>query len=290
VQTVAAFGASTASYANATDFENSILYQGLSAGTVTLTPTIKNSGTQYWTNTGTASSVSTYAPKTIGGNDIVNNVPKLVIVVGAPVTTVITNHAIVALEATADTNYGTTITNGTGVSQGTFSPTSTNTLLVSGGAGSYKVAQVTGISSNAGVATGNVNASGFNPATDPEIFGVDVKVNGTNATPTQLATLIAAIGGTGAPVSTVVAATVDPTGGALSTLQDTGTTSYNLFLTFATGGGASDNLNLDLSAANDAALVGYTFSAVDVVPEPVSLGLLAVGGLGLMSRRTRRKS
>jgi len=290
-ETVAAFGASTASYANATEFQDSIMYQGLTAGTVTLTPTVKQSGTQYWTNTGTSSGISAYAPKTISGSDTINSVPKLVIVVGGVTsTTAPTSHAIVALAATANSNYGTTITNGTGVSQGTFTPPSANTLTLTGGSGKYNIAQVTGISTNAGAAVGNVNVSGWNPASDPEIFGVDVKVNGTNASPSQLATLIAAIGGAGVPASTgVVASTVDPTG-VLAAL-DTATTSYNLFLTFAAGGpGAADNLNLDLSTANDAGLQGYTFSAVSVVPEPVSLGLLAIGGLGLMSRRTRRKS
>ena len=66
---------------------------------------------------------------------------------------------------------------------------------------------------------------------------------------------------------------------------------YNLFLKFAAGGpGASDHLGLDVSTANDSNLVGYTFNAIAVVPEPMSLGLLAIGGVGLMARRTRRKS
>jgi len=301
VATIEQFASSTntANYNSATDYYDSLIYQGLTPGTVTLTPNVNLAGSSYWTlaTAGTAGtsnnpgSASTYGTHTMTGNDSVVNAPKLVIVVASTGTT--GGHAIVALAATANSNYGTTITNGTGVSQGTFSPASPNTLtLVSHGAGSYQVAQVTGISTNAGAATGNVNVAGWVQASDPEIFGVDVKVNGTNASPSQLATLIAAIGGTGATPSVgVVASTVDPTLGALSTLQDTGTTSYNLFLSFAAGGPATaDNLNLDLSAANDAALVGYTFSAVDVVPEPVSLGLLALGGLGLMSRRTRRKS
>jgi hypothetical protein len=288
----------TANYNSATDYYDSLIFQGLTDGTVTLTPTVIRAGSSYWVNTGRGTAgtssapgtASTYGTHTMTAADTVNNAPKLVIVVGISLQP---GHAIVALEATADSNYGTTITNGIGASQGTFNPASPNTLsLASHSAGNYQVAQVTGISTNAGAATGNVNVSGWNPASDPEIFGIDVRVNGTNATPSQLATLIAAISGTGPPASTgVSASTTDPTGGALSTLQDTGTTSYNLFLTFAAGGpGAADNLNLDFSNANDAALVGYTFSAVSVVPEPVSLGLLAIGGLGLMSRRTRRKS
>jgi hypothetical protein len=37
-------------------------------------------------------------------------------------------------------------------------------------------------------------------------------------------------------------------------------------------------------------LTGYTFTAVSVVPEPMSLGLLALGGVSLMTRRSRRKA
>jgi hypothetical protein len=68
---------------------------------------------------------------------------------------------------------------------------------------------------------------------------------------------------------------------------------YNLFLTFSgtnLPGSATDTLGLDLSSTNDALLSGYTFSAVAVVPEPMSLGLLVLGGVGLMARRNRRKA
>jgi hypothetical protein len=313
----------TANYASATDYFNSLVFQGLTAGTVTLTPNVVLNSSAYWqlashgtnatvsttssggtsTHNGTA---STYQPHTMTTADKVNNAPSLVIVVSAGTSTTSTSStsttsttssapklAVVALEATADTNYGTTITNGTGATQGTFSPASTNTLTLTGGNGKYNIAQVTGINSNMGVANGNTNVSGWNPTSDSEIFGVDVKVNGVNATPSQLATLLAAINGTDTygKASNVTASLTDPNNPQVLAALDTGTTSYNLFLTFAGGqlpGSASDNLGIDLAA--DPALAGYSFSAVAVVPEPVSLGLLAVGGLGLMTRRHRRKA
>jgi len=297
-------------YATATEFGDGIIFKGLAAGTVTLQPYVQKSASGYWsvktaahttiahgfTTTGAGTKPTThvagvpasYQVNTLGSADVVNNLPLLVINVGTTVTTTAaSHHAIVSLTAAADTvNYGTTITNGTGDHQGTFTPASANTLTVTGGGGQYNIAQVTGINSNNGDATGNVNVSGWNPASNKEIYGVDVKVGGSQASPAQIAALITEIGGEGlipASGGGVTASATDPDSPAVLAALDTGTTSYNLFLTYAAGGpGASDNLGLDLSAANDPTLVNYTFSAVAVVPEPMSLGLLALGGVGLM--------
>jgi hypothetical protein len=273
--TLKMFGAATAAYGNATDFTDSVMFEGLAAGTVTLQPFVVASGTNYWTEkaAGSPSSPPTYQVTSFGANDKINNLPVLVIQVGTVTTsTVQTSHAIVSLTATASASYAPTV----------------GSLTITGGNGKYNIAEVTGLSD----ATGNVNVATWNPASDKEIYGVDVEVGGSQATPAQLAVLIAEIGGDGAiPASSgVTAGTTDPTGGVIAAL-DTASTSYNLFLTFAGGGPATaDNLGLDLSGTNDPALVGYTFTAVAVVPEPMSLGLLALGGIGLMSRRSRRKA
>jgi hypothetical protein len=295
VKLLTQFAGSSASYGSATDFVDNLIYQGLTAGLVTLTPTVNTAATAYWTRStaGSTSSLTTYTTDGFDTNStptIVNNVPMIVIDVVAA-SSVSSSHAIVNLAATAGAN-ATNYPGQVGVAvTGTFSPATSPTLTVTGGNGSYTTAQVTAINSGAGVATGNVAAATWSPVTDTEIYGVDVKVGGNQATGAQLAALISAIDGDGvAPASVgVVAATTDPTHGDLSGLDGGGV--YNLFLTISGAGlpdTSSDDLGLDLSQTNDSNLVGLTFTAVAVVPEPMSLGLLAVGGVGLMARRSRR--
>jgi hypothetical protein len=277
----------TPSYGNATDFVDSLVYQGLTTGVVTLTPLAAASATSYWVNATKASgsSPSTYKTHNFSGADTITQLPVIVIdVVGPPPL----SHAIVSLadSATDNTNYATPVA-------GTFSPSTAPTLTVHGGSGGYTVAQVTAINAGAGDVSGNVPVTTWNPTTDAEIYGVDVKVGGQQATATQLATLLNAInGGDGTVASAgVTAGTTDPSRGQVLAALDTGTTTYNLFLDFPGGGpSATDDLGLDLGATNDANLVGYTFTAISVVPEPMSLSLLALGGVGLMARRNRRKA
>ena len=305
IQQLEAFAASTSTanatplYTNATDFVDNLIFEGLTAGTVTLTPQLDTAATSYWVvqTHGSVGSPTVYKTKGVNtaSGDVINNLPVLVINVGAASTgvgsSVVPQHAVIALSATANTaNYGTTIANGTGDHNGTFTPVA-NSLTSTGSGGGYTLAEVTGINSGGGDATDNVGVTGI-AATDAEIFGLDVKVGGSQATAAQLATLIAAINGTdgGGETASVVTGvtTADPTHGDISSL-DTASTSYNLFLTFAAGFDPG-SLGFDVSSTNDSNLSGYDISAVAVVPEPMSLGLLALGGAGLMSRRSRRKS
>jgi hypothetical protein len=91
IQEIEQFAASNdvASYDNATDFLDSLVYQGLSPGLVTLSPTVDTGSTTYWSlmTPGSETSLSQYGLNAIhSSSDKINNPPLLVIdVVAEPV-------------------------------------------------------------------------------------------------------------------------------------------------------------------------------------------------------------
>lgn len=277
-----------ATFAQATEFFDSLQYTATGAGLVTLSPFADSTATSYWSLTagGTSSAASKYAAQkfTLAG-DTINALPVLVvqIVPGGSST-----HPLISLTTSAPaSNYGVQITNGAGANQGTFTGpgAAANKLTVVGAGGNYKFAQATGIkdgSSNVnGPSTDYIQADGFSPATDEEVFALDVLVNGVQANQAQLNALVTAINTVGGLPAGASVTTVVPS-------PDPFPSNYNLFIDPpATVGGF---LGFDFSNANDSNLTGYTVSAVAVVPEPMSLGLLALGGVSLMARRNRRKA
>jgi hypothetical protein len=80
-------------------------------------------------------------------------------------------------------------------------------------------------------------------------------------------------------------------GGADPFIDTLSVSPFNLFLDMGDvvdmGTGPYTYFGWDVSS-EDPNLVGYTIEEVAVVPEPMSLGLLVLGGLGLMSRRPRK--
>jgi hypothetical protein len=287
----------TASYQNATDFMDSLVFQALKPGFETLSPQATGI---YWvlSSPGSSTTASTYKTQGFSTSELINPLPSLVIQVYQP------GHPVVQQNYPADTaDYGAIITNGAGDHQGTFipepvgDPQYSSALiyadpLVTGS----EAAQVVGINSSNGDSSGIVQVIGGPAFPVPvrntyydEYYGIDVQVNGTQASQTQLQTLLNAIDGAdGTEPSSCVASLTDPSPDQLLSSLDTATTDYNLFLTFTTETSYySGYLELDLSNLNDPNLVGYTFTAIAVVPEPASAAILFLG-LGLLSRRRQR--
>jgi hypothetical protein len=189
-------------------------------------------------------------------------------------------HPIIYLSSTAPaSNYGPQITNGTGANQGTFS-TGTNVLTVTGGSGKYHYAQVTNI--DAATPTSYVEANGFNPASDIEIYALDLvslPSGGSPVSATNLAILAGDINSTNAyGYGSSIAST--------SLASDPFPAQYNLFLTFVGLTSGQNFLGFDVTQDPDANVATFSYAtAVAVVPEPMTLGLLTLGSVGLLTRR-----
>jgi hypothetical protein len=238
------FSGASSAYSNSTEFFRGLVYQGLSTGIVTLSPFVDTTATQYWgvlTPASENGGITHYQASFFKSNDTIGTLPALVIdVTGA-------SHSIVNVASSSASlaDYGI----------------SSGTLAVTGGNGSYTLAQLTGL---------------------------NVLVNGNQANATQLQTLINAIGGDKiAPWSLLSASTTDPSGAFPG--------NYNLFFTiggpFAAGAPPNPGfIGVDLSSSNDPNLVGYSFSAIGVVPEPISCTLLMGASVILAPRRKCRMS
>jgi hypothetical protein len=284
--------AGTASYANATEVFDSLGYVGSGPGMATISPQIQAEATLYWSLSAAGNSThaaSTYAP-VIAVDSQVAALPVLVIDVTS------SSHPIFAItnsEGSQPVNYGVQLTNAaapTGVNQGVFTGpgASSNILQVVGSHGGYLLAQATKINNNAGDATNWVEANGFTGG-DEELDGFQVDVNGVLANVTQVDYLIAQANSVSGGLGGLNLYDTNNLASILNGLPNPFSSIYNLFLDDSST--TTDKfIGWDVSAANDPSLVGYTITAVAVVPEPMSLGLLALGGVGLMARRNRRKA
>jgi len=249
-----ASASNTSTYAAASEFADQLGFVGLAQGTVTLTPVVLPGATEYWTFASIANSTHQYQATHFGAGDSIGALPVIIVNVGNVIPPSST-HPIISYSAASGgvvAGYGSQV----------------GTLTVTGSNGSYTTASLS--LGTPGDATGTVEAKTFSPASDEEIYALDVLVNGTQATAGELATLVTAINAgdskVGASVG-VVATTIAPS-------PDPFTGTWNLFLD--PHGNADALLGIDLSSANDSNLSAYTFSAVAVVPEPMTLGLLAL--------------
>jgi hypothetical protein len=268
------YGAATATFGNATDFFDSLSYTATQPGRVLLAPSVHAAGSSYWTNTlpGSSTVASGYLSQMFNQpGDMIGALPNLVVNVVSEAR----NQPIISLTGSLfqmPTTYGPSL----------------GKLTISGHNGSYSIAQLTGLNAT----TGYVEIKGFNPGSDEEIYALDVMVNGVQANAAQINTLVDSInfGDTEAlPSSPEVAAATYAGLGVTHDANPFGS-QYNLFLDDASGPSSDNFLGIDLANSNDFNLNGYTVSAIAVVPEPMSLSLLTLGGLGLLNRRSRRQN
>lgn len=155
------------------------------------------------------------------------------------------------------------------------------TVHVSGSNGHYSFVNAA-IASGAQIA-GYADVTGFNPATDAEVYGFQVDVSGSPATGTQLAALVADIN---ADLSANQTAYTLPSGPASGLGADA--------VTYLEGLG--DNVELTATGVTDdifpnwAGLNGATVTQITVVPEPTALAGIILGGSALLARKRRRKA
>jgi len=269
--------AGSASYSAATEVFDSLSYTSLAAGTVTLSPQIVPSATGYWslsTPGNSTTTQSTYAPVTAVASQCAA-LPVLVIDLARAVTA----QPVISLAISTNTAPGSYGTN-------------EGDLQVTDSHGNYFPGEI----QVTPAATSYLTITGF-PEGDVEIYAFDVLVNGVEANPTQIATLINAINGTdgGAPASPGVAAVSNTWAGlglgGPNPFPPGSSSPWNLYVDMGYaqdwGTGTATYLGWDVSN-EDPNLVGYTIEQVGAVPEPMSLSLLALGGVGVMARRNRR--
>jgi uncharacterized repeat protein (TIGR03803 family) len=168
--------------------------------------------------------------------------------------------SILSLTTTAPTNFGRDL----------------GPLNVSGSHGNY----TTGSISVDNSPIGYLDIGGFNPSTDTEVYALAI----TDSVPANLATDLSSA------ASLINAASYSGYGVTASTTDPLGIfgNGYDLFLTITdpTLGTGSPYLGFDFTQ-----LTGTTdtlsVNSVAAVPEPASLGLLAIGSLPLLGRRRK---
>jgi hypothetical protein len=202
------------------------------------------------------------------------------------VTTTSTPNKIISLTAVAPTSYGNKLTQSAtpGADQATFNPNASDSIIHVTGSGA--TGYVKGSADNiGGTANGenkfNVEATGWNPNTDQEIYALNIKVNGSDPSAAQISAIIADINGANGNTGNITASTVSGQFAAVFP-------GYDILLTAANGTISPEFLGVDFSA--DSTTTGVTVTNVAAVPEPVSAAGLLLGAAGLLLGRRKRNA
>jgi hypothetical protein len=186
----------------------------------------------------------------------------------------------------APTTYGNKLTNGAGADKATFNPNApvTDSINVTGSNGSYVKGQANNINSGAGQNKFYVQATGFNPATDVEVYALDLIHTGAgDTTPAEEATVASEINAS----QTGTAVTAVSFANAPASLQALFPT-YDIFLT--TTGATNSPMNLGLDFSVETGVGGLSVTNVAAVPEPASAAGVLLGAAGLLLGRRKRNA
>jgi hypothetical protein len=131
-----------------------------------------------------------------------------------------------------------------------------------------------------GQSTFYTEVTGWNPATDLEIFALNVKVNGADPTPAQDSSIVNDINSlnSGNITASLVA------GGQYASVFP----GYDILLTAANGTTSPEYLAFAFSA--DTSTPGVTVTDIAIVPEPASLTALLPAAAILLGRRKQRRA
>jgi hypothetical protein len=134
-----------------------------------------------------------------------------------------------------------------------------------------------------GVATGSIEASGFSPSSDTEVYALKLDLNGVALSPTasQVQTIVNDINANSATDGVVASRVADS-----ASLSNGYFAGYTILLTSSGSVASQDYVAFDFRKETN--VTGLTVTNVAAIPEPASVGVLAAGAVGLLARRRRR--
>jgi hypothetical protein len=134
-----------------------------------------------------------------------------------------------------------------------------------------------------------LTVNGFNPAGDEEIYVLEALTNGAQPTSAQLLQLTADLQAIALPANAIVT----PFATLPATIQGLFHNPYDLAVIFPSGNSTSTATTPDVLAydfSGYTSVPNVTITGIGVVPEPGSVAVLLLGGIGLMGRRRNRSS